>query len=309
MKQAVMKQGTDHPLTNGYPPVWASGWGQDRYGVFVEFTVEDITQRLRWIPPGEFHMGSASDEPGRWKNEGPRHRVILEQGYWLFDTLCTQALWQAVMDDNPSRFPSPDRPVESVSWERVDTFMEEITGRIPGLHLLLPTEAQWEYACRGGTDAPTYAGPMEILGANHAPILDAIAWYGGNSGLDFELDNGYDSSSWQEKQYPHERVGTHPVGRKRPNALGLYDMLGNVWEWCRDGRREYEEGSNTDPMGSGETGAKRTVRGGSWNSSARNVRAAVRRWGLPGTYNVSLGFRGAVLSSAAAEDGESEFEE
>nr|VFJ53938.1 MAG: Formylglycine-generating enzyme, required for sulfatase activity, contains SUMF1/FGE domain [Candidatus Kentron sp. DK] len=287
----------DHPLLiHGHPPVWADGWGQDRYGVFTEFTVGAATQRLRWVPPGQFIMGSPPEEPGRWDTEGPRHKVCLERGYWLFDTPCTQALWQAVMDDNPSCFASPERPVECVSWERVNEFMEVLNKRIPELRLVLPTEAQWEYACRAGGELATYAGPMESVGVNNAPVLDAIAWYGGNSGVDFELDNGYDSAGWPEKQYPHQWVGTHPVGRKRPNALGLYDMLGNVWEWCRDGKRRYGEGPVTEPVGAAEEGAGRAVRGGSWNSGVRNVRAAARRWGKPGAGNVSLGFRCAVPS-------------
>lgn len=289
-------QGAEHPLAGGCPPVWASGWGQDRYGIFVEFTVNGAEQRMRWIRAGTFHMGSAPDEAGRRDNEGPRHQVTLTRGYWLFDTPCTQALWQAVMDDNPSHFTSPDRPVESVSWQRAGEFMDKINQLIPELKLALPTEAQWEYACRTGSDAATYAGPMEILGINHAPVLGPIAWYGGNSGVEFELHNGYDSSGWPEKQYPDGQVGTHPVGKKAPNPLGLYDMLGNVWEWCRDGKRKYGEAAVSDPVGSVGPGAKRTIRGGSWNSGARNVRMAARCWGKPGDGNVSLGFRGAAIS-------------
>lgn len=292
---------THSPLADGYPPAWTSGWGQDRYGIFTECTIGNITQRFRWIPPGEFKMGSPPDEPGRWENESPQHHVILPKGYWLFDTPCTQALWQAVMgqektNHNPSHFQSPNRPVESIDWKQIHEFMERVHQHIPELELALPTEAQWEYACRGGTDTATYAGAMEILGTNHAPILDIIAWYGGNSGVGFELDNGYDSSDWSEKQYAHNRVGTHPVRAKRPNPLGLYDMLGNVWEWCRDGQREYAKGPAIDPMGPMDPDAKRAVRGGSWNSSARNARAAIRRWGNPGIHMASLGFRCAVIS-------------
>nr|VFK31581.1 MAG: Formylglycine-generating enzyme, required for sulfatase activity, contains SUMF1/FGE domain [Candidatus Kentron sp. MB]VFK75885.1 MAG: Formylglycine-generating enzyme, required for sulfatase activity, contains SUMF1/FGE domain [Candidatus Kentron sp. MB] len=281
-----------HPLIEGRPPAWANGWGQDRYGIFADFTLNRVTQRLRWVPPGSFDMGSPIDEPGRWDNEGPQQPVVLTQGYWLFDTPCSQALWQAVMGGNPSHFQTPDRPVESVSWDLTNKFLERINRQIPELHVALPTEAQWEYACRAGTKTATYGGPMEILGTNHAPTLDAIAWYGGNSGLGFELDNGYDGSDWPERQYPeHNRVGTHPVAGRVPNSLGLYDMLGNIWEWCRDGFREYSVETAIDPMGPVTAGIKRTVRGGSWNSSARNMRAAARRWGKPDIYMVSLGFR------------------
>nr|VFK57708.1 MAG: Formylglycine-generating enzyme, required for sulfatase activity, contains SUMF1/FGE domain [Candidatus Kentron sp. TUN] len=288
---------TWHPLIHGQPPVWASGWGQDHHGIFVEFTLGDVTQRLRWIPPGTFKMGSPPDEPGRWDNEGPQHEVALTQGYWLFDTPCSQALWQAVIGENPSYFQTPDRPVESVSWDRVNTFIERINDRIPDLNLVLPTEAQWEYACRSGMEMATYKESIEILGINNAPILDTIAWYGGNSGVEFELDNGYDSSDWPEKQYPHQQVGTHPIGKREVNPQGLYDMLGNVWEWCRDGQREYSEEMVVDPIGPMEAGVKRAIRGGSWNSGARNVRAAVRRWGEPAIYTVSLGFRCARVHS------------
>nr|VFK61661.1 MAG: Formylglycine-generating enzyme, required for sulfatase activity, contains SUMF1/FGE domain [Candidatus Kentron sp. UNK]VFK68896.1 MAG: Formylglycine-generating enzyme, required for sulfatase activity, contains SUMF1/FGE domain [Candidatus Kentron sp. UNK] len=283
---------TWHPLIHGRPPAWASGWGQDRHGIFVEFTLENVMQRLRWIFPGTFEMGSPPDESGRWENEGPRHRVVLPRGYWLFDTPCTQALWQAVTGENPSHFQTPDRPVDSVNWNQVNEFIAKINDRIPGLDLVLPTEAQWEYACRAGTETATYQGALEILGTNNAPVLDSIAWYGGNSGVAFALDNGFDSSDWPERQYPdHHRVGTHPTRGKEPTPQGLYDMLGNVWEWCRDGQREYSEETIVDPIGQIKAGVKRAVRGGSWNSSARSTRAAVRRWGKPDIYMPTLGFR------------------
>jgi len=296
-------------------PQWASAIGRDGFGLWTEVSLDvesgnettpankTVTQRLRWIPPGRFLMGSPESEwalfskydQAKWCiQEGPQHQVILTRGYWLFDTPCTQALWQAVMgDDNPSRFRSPTRPVEFVSWEEINEFLEKINARIPGLDLQLPTEAQWEYACRAGSETATYAGPMETAGANNAPVLDPIAWYGGNSGVAFDLDNGYDSSSsdWKEKQYDHTRAGTHPVGEKQANPWGLYDMLGNVWEWCRDGQRDYGFDTIIDPVGPLEAGVERMVRGGSWYYFARYVRAASRFRYLPGVRLDRLGFR------------------
>ncbi|MBF0631360.1 MAG: formylglycine-generating enzyme family protein [Magnetococcales bacterium] len=282
-----------HPLADGSPPPWASGWGEDRRGVFVEFAIGVVRQRLRWIPPGRFWMGSPEDEPGRFEGEGPRHEVTIEKGYWLFDTPCTQALWQAVMGDNPSYFKTPDRPVEQVSWDDVQIFLKRINDDLPGLNLVLPSEAQWEYACRAGTTTALYTGDIKILGKHNAPALDLIAWYGGNSGVGFELDDGYDNTGWEEKQYPHTQAGTHPVGRKAPNPWGLYDMLGNVLEWCNDHWHESYEGAPTDGSSwqDDEAGGDRVIRGGSWIGFARYVRAAYRsRHPSDGRFD-GLGFR------------------
>lgn len=242
-------------------------------------------------------MGSPEDEAGRFDREGPQHEVVLSKGFWLFDTPVTQALWQAVMGKNPSRFQSPARPVENVSWKDCRSFLHKINAQALGSRLSLPTEAQWEYACRAGTRTALYNGPMEILGANNAPALDAIAWYAGNSGVDFELANGHDSSDWQEKQYPHKKAGTHPVKRKEPNPWGLYDMLGNVWEWTQDTWHDNYEGAPTDgsprknDSGEDEADAKRVPRGGSWFYFARDVRAAFRGGFGPGSRDSGLGLR------------------
>jgi formylglycine-generating enzyme required for sulfatase activity len=288
----------DHPLTQSRLPYWASGWGEDHYGVWLELTLGETTQRMRWIRPGRFLMGSPADEPGRSDesefcddyNEGPRHEVQLSRGYWLFDTPVTQALWQAVMGRNWSRFVDPKRPMEDVSWDDAASFVGRINGRFWGLDLVLPTEAQWEYACRAGTDATTYVGHIEILGQRNAPTLDAIAWYSGNSGVGFELENGQDSSRWLEKQFKHDRAGTRPVALKMPNAWGLYDMLGNVWEWCADDLRTYGSDPVIDPVGSLETN-DRALRGGAWNGDARDVRAARRMEAPHVCRSVDFGFR------------------
>jgi formylglycine-generating enzyme required for sulfatase activity len=279
-------------------PDWADAIGRDEFGVWVTIVVpalrgKPVTQRLRWIPPGEFMMGSPEDEPGRYDDEGPRHKVTIKDGFWMFDTPCTQALWRAVTGRNPSWFKTPMRPVENVSFHSVQSFLSRLNQRVPGLELELPSEAQWEYACRAGTDTATYAGPIEILGTNNVPVLDAIAWYGGNSGVEFELDNGDDASDWPKKQYPHTKAGTRPVATRAPNAFGLYDMLGNVWEWCADHWHDSHDGAPADGSArlSGEGAADRVIRGGSWNDVARRLRAASRNRDDPSYRVVALGFR------------------
>ena len=271
-------------------PSWASAIGRDRFGLWSEFSVGGATQRMRWINPGRFLMGSPEGEEGRYDREGPRHEVTISKGFWLFDTPCTQALWKAVMGKNPSEFKSPDRPVEQVSFHDVEKFLARVERLQPSLGLTLPSEAQWEYACRAGAQTATYAGATRIQGANNAPDLDPIAWYGGNSGKDFDLKKGWDSSGWPEKQYEHKKAGTHPVRLKLPNDWGLFDMLGNVWEWCADGMRDYGATPVTDPLGEQKDGG-RAVRGGSWDVGARHARSAVRLASDPGGRRDVLGFR------------------
>ena len=247
----------DHPLADGIAPPWASGWGEDRYGPWVALTVGEATQRLKWIPPGIFKMGVArGEEHHSWETVGQRE-VIIETGFWIFDTPCTQALWVQVMGGNPSGFQEGEwqqRPVERVSWEDCQEFLKRLNGRLDGLTLELPSEAQWEYACRAGTK-----------GVRYDDDIDRIAWYDKNSGGE-----------------------THAVGKLQANQWGVFDMLGNVFEWCRD---RYES--------KGDQATNRVIRGGSWNFDPQRVRSAYRGGYLPVIRIHYLGFR--CSSSAAGE--------
>ncbi|MFM8223601.1 MAG: formylglycine-generating enzyme family protein, partial [Planctomycetaceae bacterium] len=184
--------------------------------------------------------------------------MTLTRGFWMADTPCTQALWRAVMEANPSRFKHDDHPVENVSWNRVQEFLKRLNGQVPNLNAGLPTEAQWEYACRAGSQTAVYPtavgdGAIEIVGLHKAPALDPIAWYGGNAVAPAGIKNAGNSSDWKEKQIQHNKASTQPVKGKLPNAWGLYDMLGNVYEWCRDESRSYRSEHLTDP-GEGQEG-------------------------------------------------------
>jgi formylglycine-generating enzyme required for sulfatase activity len=289
-------------------PRWAVAYGRDPFGIYADFQVPaadspPVRQRMRWIPPGQFQMGSPDTEPGRYDNE-TRHAVTLSAGFWMFDSPVPQRLWQAIRPgENPSFFPDPDRPVETVRWQDAVDFAKELGERLTDqhgerveLHFTLPTEAQWEYACRAGTSTAIYTGPLEILGDGNAPALDPIAWYGGNCGHEYDLEKGQPVTWLTNKQYEFAQGGTRRVKEKIPNPWGLYDMLGNVWEWCRDWHADYPSGSQVDPMGP-ESGSSRVIRGGSWFSYARGVRSACRHWRDPGDRLDYLGFR--LLSSAS----------
>ncbi|MBK8908174.1 MAG: formylglycine-generating enzyme family protein [Rhodospirillales bacterium] len=214
-------------------------------------------------------MGSPETEKERYADEGPQHAVTISSGFWVFDTACTQALWQAVMGDNPGHFKGPDRPVDSVSWNDVQQFLKRINALLPGLELVLPTEAQWEYACRAGTTTPFSFG--ETITPEQVNYDGNHPYAGGEKGL-----------------YREETV---PVASLSPNPWGLYEMHGNVWEWCRDGKRTYAADALTDPVGPMEAGGPRVLRGGSWDSSAQGVRSAYRIADDPG-FRISIyGFR------------------
>jgi formylglycine-generating enzyme required for sulfatase activity len=219
------------------------------------------------------------------------------------------------MGDNLSYFPDPERPVEQVSWEDAVHFSKKLNERLAKDHpsigkglvdgwerlrFRLPTEAEWEYACRAGTRGDTYAGNLDLKSkdATKAEILDSIAWYGGNSGHEYDLKKSMVMTWLAALQDEEKRGGTRKVAQKAPNPWGLHDMLGNVWEWCQDWYGEYplEPVERVeDPIGPTQ-GTTRVVRGGSWNVSARLLRSACRVWFDPGIRYGFLGFR--LLSSA-----------
>ena len=211
-----------------------------------------------WIPAGSFDMGSPKDEKGRDKGE-TQHRVTLTKGFWMGKYEVTQAQWQAVMGNNPSRFKGSNLPVEEVSWNDCQDFIRKLNAKGQGA-FRLPTEAEWEYACRAGTQSRFCFGDSDSS-------LGTYAWYRSNSG-------------WK----------THEVGQKSPNRWNLYDMHGNVWEWCQDWKGDYPSGSVTDPTGP-STGSGRVRRGGGWRLNPRYCRSADRSGGGPGLRRDDLGFR------------------
>lgn len=226
-------------LERAVPPVWASAWGEDaEFGVFAVLRIGAAEQHFRWIAPGPFMMGAGEDDGEAYEDERPQQRVSITRGFWLADTPCTQAMWMAVMADNPSHFKGPMRPVERVSAKDVDAFMARLAQHGD---FRLPSEAEWEYACRAGTETSRY------------DRLDDIAWYSDNS--DGE---------------------THDVAAKRRNSWGLYDMLGNVWEWVEN---NYGHGTS------------RAARGGCHASLAHGVRASCRGFDEPVVRDDRLGFR------------------
>ena len=250
------------------------------------------TMTMIYVAPGSFMMGSPETEEGRDDDE-TQHHVTLTKGYWLGETEVTQAQWESVMGDNPSRFKSATHPVEMVSWEDCQKFIAKVNRearRQFGGDARLPTEAEWEYACRAGSRTALSNGKLTIKGKNNGPELDEVAWYGGNSSVGFELSNGHDCSGWLEKQYEGTKAGTHPVAKKTKNPWGFYDMHGNVWEWCQDWSGAYPSGAVTDPTGQA-SGVYRVLRGGCWYDYARYCRSAYRYWLSPGYRGNLCGFR------------------
>jgi formylglycine-generating enzyme required for sulfatase activity len=214
------------------------------------------------IPAGEFMMGSPDSDKDAFKWEKPQHRVRIIKPFYLGKYLITQEQWEAVMGNNPRCFKGPKNPVEQVSWDDCQKFLKRLNDKVGGGKFVLPTEAQWEYACRAGSKTRYCFGDDEKQ-------LGEYAWYEKNSG-----------------------DTTHPVGEKKPNAWGLYDMHGNVWEWCQDWWKDgyYKESPVDDPTGP-TGGSDRVFRGGCWNIPAGGCRSAYRAYYAPGGRDINLGLR------------------
>jgi len=249
-------------------------------GVPVETAVDlggGVTLDLVLIPPGMFDMGSPDTEAGRWKEEGPVHRVRISRAFYMGKYEVTQEQWEKVMGERRGGFQTrpynPRLPVETFSWNDCQDFLKRLNALTKGAGTFrLPTEAEWEWACRAGTRTRFCFGDADAR-------LGEYAWYGVNSGST-----------------------THPVGEKQPNAWGLHDCYGNVWEWCSDWYGEYSANPwpgkfrwTRDPQGPA-TGAGRVLRGGSWGHDPRYCRSSCRSFDSPCYLNLP-GLRVVVSSS------------
>ena len=224
--------------------------------------IQQLINNMVLVEGGTFMMGSNEDD-----NEKPIHQVTLDT-YHIAKHPITQAQWVAVMGNNPSYFKGDNLPVEMVSWDDVQVFLQKLNAKYPPLggkggYYCLPTEAQWEYAARGGKHSKGF----EYAGSNN---IDEVAWYEDNS-----------------------NSKTHPVEQKKPNELGLYDMSGNVWEWCQDWYGKYPQSHVNNPQGAA-TGSYRVLRGGSWRNFPQDCRVAFRDSYAPAYRDYDLGFRLAV---------------
>jgi formylglycine-generating enzyme required for sulfatase activity len=219
------------------------------------------------IPTGTFIMGSPEFELGR-NNDETQHEVTITKGFYMQTALVTQRQWKALMGSNPSRFSeeSYDRPVDNVSWYDCQQFIKRLNSMKEDTYRL-PTEAEWEYACRAGSSDQCTEGEIIELFCGHDHNLDVVGWYCGNS-----------------NRMPH------PVAQKNPNSWELYDVHGNLMEWCQDWYGEYDAIPQKDTTGP-VTGPGRVIRGGSWFSCAKNCRSASRFHWSPNSKSDFIGFR------------------
>ncbi|MBR4156726.1 MAG: SUMF1/EgtB/PvdO family nonheme iron enzyme [Bacteroidales bacterium] len=223
------------------------------------FTVKGVSFTMIAVEGGTFKMGATSEQGS--DDEKPVHNVTLSD-YYIGETEVTQELWQAVMGTNPSYSKGNKKPVEKVSWDDCQEFIRKLN-QLTGMNFRLPTEAEWEYAARGGNKSKGY----KYSGSN---TIDNVAWYTSNSGSK-----------------------THDVKTKQSNELGIYDMSGNVWEWCQDRYGSYSSSSQTNPTGS-SSGSYRVLRGGCWGGSAGSCRVSYRYYFSPDDRYYNLGLRLAL---------------
>lgn len=273
-------------------PAWASAHGCDEFGLWADLVLHGVCQRMRYIPAGQFVMGASIWDRWRHSDERPRHKVRISRSFWLADTCCTQLLWQSVMGTQPSFFPKDkgqdcqQLPVEQVSWHDVQAFLQQANATLTQTYqtgfanppkLSLPTEAEWEYCCRAGT---------------HSQY-----WYGVN--LDSKQANFDQRVFFMRLLEEDFRDTTLPVAGLPAYGWGLYQMHGNVYEWCADQQRRYRRKTQTDPgleqamtppaMGDAITACM--VRGGAWDDDSVYARSARRESRTTDTRDKNLGFR------------------
>ena len=214
------------------------------------------------VPPGEFEMGSPSKEGVKFPNEYPTHKITIKQSFYMGKSSVTQKQWKKIMGKNPAHFKGEDRPVEMVSWIEVQKFVKKLNEKEHTDKYRLPSEAEWEYACRAGTQTKYSFGDDESK-------LNEYAWYAENSGGQ-----------------------THPIAQKKPNPWGLYDMHGNVWEWVQDNWHEnYNRSPSDGSAWETKEDSHQVSRGGSWYCNANLCRSASRFRRDPENHISNLGFR------------------
>jgi formylglycine-generating enzyme required for sulfatase activity len=258
----LLNGGKYHDSGGDMPMCWVPG----QVGPTPDL-INTIGMAFVYIEPGSYTMGSPTTELGRSSDE-IQHLVTLTKGYYMQTTEVTQGQWEAVKGSNPSNFSScgDECPVETVSWDDAQAFISALNEKEQTNKYRLPTEAEWEYAARAGSTTAFANGGISETGCGLDTNLDAMGWYCGNAN------------------------NTHPVAQKVANAWGLYDMHGNVWEWCNDWYDSYPANDVTDPGGAAE-GSSRVRRGGSWHYYARYCRSAKRYSYSPGYRNYNLGLR------------------
>jgi len=251
-----------------FPQNWASDWGEDEYGLWMALNYKDVEVIFRWLLPCEFLMGSPKNEKQRFDKE-KQHLVRLTRGYWLAETTVTQALWEVVIENNPSRFKGQNHPVDSVSWLDCEKFINKFSSLHLDLTVRLPTEAEWENACRAGTTTPFSFG--ENINFQQVNYNGKFPYNNAKKGL-------YREKTVEVKSLP-------------ANAWGLHEMHGNVWEWCQDWFGEYPKQALIIDSKEQETGNSRVLRGGSWLYDGKNCRCATRSRYEPNSALSSFGFR------------------